>query len=736
MHARLYRIWQGKAGDMQPADSTASFSALIGGGGGDSEPPTPTATDAAASEPPAAAASGAGSDSKLVSSARYKVPGGLHERWGWSETVFAGWPYVKGGLDFYKANPLRLKNEILSGLTVAIAQVPESVAFSFVAGVDPLVGLYATFFLGLVTAQIGGRPGMVSGAAGAMAVVAKVVMDTGGLFPEEKLLARGDIAVCAGAGCESLRDQAYAARRELLFLTMWIVGILQILCGVFQLGSLVRLIPQTVMVGFVNGLGIIIFMAQLESFQEVDWQKAFGYFDTDTSGTISEAEVMAVFAQQLPDMSAAVLGADVSRFMDETDANGDGFIDFAEFSADEKHSIHDGYDEVKKWRVLSDTATWIMLAYVFGSMFIVHYLPKLTKAVPSSLVSICACLFVEHVIVRPASDFETPTVSDMSPVKGGLPEFKLPDVQFDSDAFGTIMPTAVSLCLVGLIESILTLQLVDEILDDTSDSTGRCTQECIAQGIANLLSAMFQSMGGDAMIGQSTINVKSGGIGRLSTTFASIMFLIFIVAASSVIELVPIAALTGVLFMVVIYTFDWSCLRLMTGDLRAAAKTGFKTWPSHRCRWQDSFLIVLVTVVTVLTNLAYAVIIGVVVAALFYAWDNSTELKCRRSVNGEGRVTYALTGVLFFGTDRAFKNHFDIAGDSGDVVIDLCGVPVKDYSGLLALESLGRRYSDKGLTVTVRTTFAINGRIFSTFGKRLESAKLEWEEKSTVADAI
>ena len=611
---------------------------------------------------------------------------------------------------------------------MAIAQVPESVAFSFVAGVDPLVGLYATFFLGLVTAQIGGRPGMVSGAAGAMAVVAKIVMDTNGLFPEDKLLARGDIAPCAGVedGCLSLRDQAYEARRELLFLTMWIVGILQVLCGVFQLGSLVKLIPQTVMIGFVNGLAIIIFMAQLESFQEVDWKRAYAMFDADASGSVGPAEVRGVFHADLPSLTEEQLALSVARAMNQTDADRDGAISLAEFSADGDYAIHDAYDEVKRWRTLDEGTTWLMLLYVFGSMLIVHFLPKLTKAVPSSLVSICTCLFFEHVIARPAMGMETPTVSDMSPVKGGLPQFALPDVQLDGDAMGTIMPTAVSLCLVGLIESILTLQLVDEILDDTSEATGRCTQECVAQGVANLLSAMFQSMGGDAMIGQSTINVKSGGIGRLSTTFASIMFLIFIVAASSVIELVPIAALTGVLFMVVYYTFDWSCLRLMAGDVRAFARSGFRKYPGDRCRWQDSFLIVLVTVVTVLTNLAYAVIIGVVVAALFYAWDGSSQLSVRTSEQ-QGRKVYAFDGVLFFGTDRAFKNAFDIANDP-DVVIDLTAVPIKDYSGLAALCNLGKRYAERGVSVTVLTAEALNGRIFATFGKRLTDVEVEWAD--------
>ncbi|XRB04866.1 sulfate permease [Pycnococcus provasolii] len=655
----------------------------------------------------------------------FSYPDGWHARNGFSETVFAGAKYVQDSLVFYRDNKLRLKNEILSGLTVAIAQVPESVAFSFVAGVDPLVGLYATFFLGLITAQIGGRPGMVSGAAGAMAVVAKIVMEPGGLFPEDTLIKRGEIKSCLG--CDSLRQQAYDKRREYLFLVMWIVGILQILVGVLKMGSLVKLIPTTVMIGFVNGLAIIIFSAQLESFMEMDWGKGYSHFlpsSAPANYEINSADVTRVFAKDLPDLTASQLATEIGKIMNETDTNNDGLISLSEFGHSKDHAIHDGHDEFKKWRVLSEASTWLMLFYVFGSMFVVHYLPRLTKVVPSSLVSICCCLIFEHAITRPAMGLETPTVRDMSPVKGGLPTFKVPDVDFDNEALSIIMPTCISLCAVGLIESILTLQLVDEILDDTSDSTGRCTQECVAQGIANLMSAMFQSMGGDAMIGQSTINVKSGGIGRLSTTFASVMFLIFIVAASSVIELVPIAALTGVLFMVVIYTFDWTSLTLMVGDLREALSS--KASPKMRCRWQDSLLIILVTGVTVATNLAIAVVLGVIVAALFYAWENSTSLSCRTYIGSAGEKVYEFAGPLYFASDRGFKCNFLIAKDPAEVVADLTRVQIKDYSGLAALNSLGGRYTDMEKKLTVRLTRRDNAFIIDLLGKRLENVVLDW----------
>ena len=668
----------------------------------------------------ASASASGGPAAAKPSKAPPKFSGGWENRIGFSTTLFAGPEAWKSAFHSYKNDPVGLKNEILSGLTVAIAQVPESVAISFVAGVDPIVGLYATFFLGLITAQIGGRPGMVSGAAGAMAVVARIVMDPNGLFPEETLVARGEIKSCLG--CDSLRDQAYDRRKEYLFLTMWIVGILQFLVGVLQMGALVKLIPQTVMTGFVNGLAIIIFMAQLESFQELDWRRSFDHFQP-VDGFLTIDGITKVFAKDLPDLAPQDLASEMANVLKEVDTDGDGRVSFDEFKADKLHMIHDGHDEHKMWRTLDQSTTWIMLFYVFGSMFVVHFLPRLTKAVPSSLVSILLCLTFEHALFRNI-DQATPTVSDMAPVKGGLPEFKIPDVKLDGEAFEIIMPTAVSLMAVGLIESILTLQLVDEILGDASDATGRCTQECIAQGISNLVSAMFQSMGGDAMIGQSTINVKSGGVGRLSTTFASVMFLIFIIAASSVIEMVPVAALTGVLFMVVIYTFDWSCLSLMVGDVR---QSGCSKLPGRRCRWQDSLLIVVVSAVTVLTNLAIAVVIGVILAALFYAWENSTAMTVATYMHGEEEKVYEFTGPLFFASDRAFKNHFDVPGDPASVVIDLVRVEMKDYSALAALNSLTERYGELEKKVLVRTSRALNGPLLELFGSRLVPA-LEYAE--------
>ena len=684
----------------------------------------------------------------------------FHANHGFSDTPLCGLAYAKESFNFYKKNKLRLKNEILSGLTVSIAQVPESVAFSFVAKVDPLVGLYATFFLGIITALIGGRPGMVSGAAGAMAVVAVQIMEPNGLLPVEKLVSLGEIAGCTEItdSCKSLRDQAYDKRVEYLFMVMILCGILQIVLGLIQAGRLVRLIPNTVMTGFVNGLAIIIFKAQLESFQEVDWKKGFKVFDSTGAGEISSADITRVFAEELPDLSADQLNTYVGAILGEADADNSSTISLSEFKSDKDFLIHTGYEEQKTWRSASEASTWIMLLYVFGSMLIVHYLPRLTKMVPSSLVSILSCLIFEHAINRTAIGADTPTVVDLSPVKGAFPTYHTPDVDLTTESFGIIAPLIFSLAAVGLIESVLTLQLVDEILEDTSDATGRCTQECVAQGVANLLSGMFKSMGGDAMIGQSTINVKSGGIGRLSTAFAATMFLIFVVAASKVIELVPVAALTGVLFMVVIYTFDWSCLSLMTGNVRSLCIPGRREGEdaqqettgndeqsaknnsyrvdyagrrrrkcfadtTDRVRLQDTFLILLVTILTERTNLAIATGTGVVFAALLYAWDNSfNALDVVRTTetlsDGTERAVYRCSGELFFGTDRAFKNEFALRVDPNDIVLNIDNCRVCDYSGLAAMNSLCDRYLALGKTLRVSNSNPENVLIIEMLGKK------------------
>ena len=577
-----------------------------------------------------------------------------------------------------------------------------------------------------------------------MAVVAVRIMEPDGLLPQAKLLEWGEIASCTGAaaGCKSLRHQANAARLEWLFMIMILCGVLQIVLGIVQAGRLMRLIPQTVMTGFVNGLAIIIFKAQLEVFKEKDWQAAFNVFDSNRDGLISTAEVTTVYAVELPDLSTSDLNAYVAALQTQVDTDSSGTITLAEFSANKNADIHGGYEDSLVWRTLDEGTTWLMLFYVFTSMAIVHFLPKYTKILPSSLVAILWCLLLEHAINRPLIHADTPVVSDAAPVKVDFPLYHTPNVNLTGKSFAHVFGITFSLAAVGLIESVLTLQCVDEILDDTSHATGRFTQECIAQGIANTMSGMFKAMGGDAMIGQSQINVKSGGVGRLSTAFASIMFLIFIVAASKVIELIPLAALTGVLFMIVIYTFDWTCLPLMSGDLKGliigrkedgtredyAGRRLRKFWfdTNDRIRWKDSAIIILVTVVTERTNLAIAVGDGVVVACLFYAWDNSTGslrvirreeeiFGCEKSTT---RVAYEVYGELFFGTDREFTNSFRMGPDPRDVVIYMDKCKIKDYSSLAALNSLYVRYADVGKTIRVHNTDPDNRALMDLLGEK------------------
>jgi MFS superfamily sulfate permease-like transporter len=621
---------------------------------------------------------------------------------------------------------------------------------------------------------------MVSGSAGAMAVVSVVVMDPSGLFSEKWLLERGDIQPgwgenefvkdssfntpprhCDGERICSLFWQAKDKRLEYLCLVMMLVGALQIVLGVCQFGRLVKLIPTTVMTGFVNGLATIIFLAQLETFQEPDWQKSFNYFDGCMNGTVKDGiidpeEVRTRFSADLAGLSEAGIATEVNEIFSEVNGNSTTFngVDFGEFKLDKTHRIHTGHPEYKMWRTLDQGVTWMMLLYVFGSMLVIWLypkIPKIGKLVPSPLVSIIFCFIFEYGISRPAFDIQSPTVGDMASVQGDLPRFHVPDVNIDGEVLGIIFPTIISLALVGIIESVLTLQLVDEILEDTSDPTGRCTQECLAQGVANLVASAFQgALGGDAMIGQSTINVQSGGIGRLSTTFASLMFLAFILALSSVIEAMPIAALTGILFMVVINTFDWSCLGLMSGvDMRltfgcgevrkdkvepeeqeppvSAAVASLRT-TNGRARVQDSALIVLVTVVTVWTDLAIAVILGVIVAALLYAWESSADLEVEVETAPDNQTkTYTALGPLFFSSDRAFKNYFTISADPPTVIIDLRLCTMRDYSALAAVNAIGLRYSSLKKTCVVKVGGEGNLRLLRLFGRRLQNVRLEVE---------
>ena len=475
-----------------------------------------------------------------------------------------------------------VKNDILSGVTVAFALVPEAVAFAFVAGVEPMVGLYAAFMMGLITSAIGGRPGMISGATGAMAVVMVALVSQHGV--------------------------------QYLFAAVILAGFLQIMAGVFKLGKFIRLVPYPVMLGFVNGLAIVIFLAQLGQFKIM--------------GPLGDLEWM----------------------------NG--------------------------------TALYIMLGLVALTMAIIYLLPKLTTAIPASLVAIAGVTALVHGLdldARTVIDFVREMVpeaqQDSVTLAGELPSFAIPVIPFTLETLYIILPTAVILSLVGLIESLLTLSLIDEM----TDTRGRGNQECVGQGVANTVNGFFGGMGGCAMIGQSMININSGGRGRLSGITAALVLLAFILFAAPLIEMVPLAALVGVMFVVVIATFEWASFRIIRGVNK-----------------EDAFVLFLVTGVTVIADLAIAVVVGVIVSALVFAWKHATHIMAKNYTDDDGWKVYDLEGPLFFGSVTHFREIFDPQNDPSDVVIDFKESRIWDSSGIDALDGLADKYKEQGKKLHIR----------------------------------
>ncbi|MEP1088017.1 MAG: SulP family inorganic anion transporter [Algoriphagus sp.] len=459
------------------------------------------------------------------------------------------------------------KTEVLSGLTVAMALIPEAVAFALIAGLSPLTGLYAAFMMGFVTSILGGRPGMISGATGAVAVVIVTLAATHGV--------------------------------EYVFAAVVLAGILQVSAGALRLGKLMRLVPHPVIFGFVNGLAIIIFMSQLDQFK-------------DASGN---------------------------------------------------------------W--LTGSSLYILLGFVLLTMLIIWGLPKLTKAVPASLTAILVVFGIVTVL-----NIDTKTVGDIAAIKGGFPPFHLPAVPLTFETLQIIFPYAAIVAGVGLIESLLTLNIIDEI----TETRGRGNKEAVAQGIANMLSGVFSGMGGCAMIGQSLINVSSGARARLSGIVASVMLLVFIMFGSSLIEQMPMAALTGLMIMVSIGTFEWASLKTFTKMPKS-----------------DVFLMVLVTLITAfLHNLALAVLVGVILAALFFAWDNAKRIRARKHIDANGVKHYEMFGPLFFGSIAAFNEKFDVLNDPGEVIIDFQESRVVDMSAIEALDKLTERYLKVGKKVHLK----------------------------------
>jgi SulP family sulfate permease len=532
---------------------------------------------------------------------------------------------------FFK-KPQNFRDDVLSGLTVALALVPEAVAFAFVAGVDPFVGLYAAFFVGLITASLGGRPGMISGATGAMAVVMTAFVTLYGTAA--------------------------------LFAALVLTGVFQILAGIAKVGRFIRLLPHPVMLGFVNGLAIVIGLAQLEQFKTGHELK----FDVLTqSFTVSS-----------------------------------------------------------QWFSVGDPIFLIMIGYVGFTMGLIHFLPKFTRSLPAPLVAILACTLLSQI-----PSLSTPTVVDVvqsqrlltaqkkratqlfleekdaflvgelkeqgdrlaqqelpvadvssipQGLKAGLPQLVLPQIDWnDWDLLSAIVLLALTLASIGLIESLMTLSLIDEI----TETRGSANRECLAQGLANIVSGFFGAMGGCAMIGQSMININSGGRGRTSGISAALFLLGFIVLAPNLIEIIPVAALVGVMFMVVIATFEWSSFRLI-GKIPAS----------------DMFVIVAVSALTVFFDLAMAVGVGVVLSALFYSWGCTERLAVEVEETGSiNTKTYRLHGELFFGSASRFRELFSPREDPAVVSLDLSAAKVCDHSGIEAINSLAEKYRALGKTL-------------------------------------
>ncbi len=479
------------------------------------------------------------------------------------------------------------KDDTLSGLTVSLALVPEAIAFSFIAGVDPVVGLWSAVFLGLVTSSFGGRPGMISGATGAIAVVVAKVVEIGNT--------RG-----AELGIDDLGMQY-------LFATVMLAGVIQGLVGVLKLGRFIRLVPHPVMMGFVNGLAILILLAQFEVFQTAvgDW---------------------------LPGPTLAK-----------------------------------------------------MAGLALLTMAIIEFFPKLTRAVPSILVAILAVGLMSYTGL-----VDTRTVSDVllqgtgkAELGATLPFLAWPsDIPWTPDTIALVGGTAATVALVGLIESLMTLQLID----DMTETRGQGNRECFAQGGANFLSGLFGGMGGCAMIGQSLINIKSGGRGRTSGIVAALALTAFILVGGPVIGEIPMAALAGVMFMVVIGTFEWATFQTL-GKVPGV----------------DFVVIIVVTGVTVLMhNLALAVLAGVVVSALAFAWESAQHVRLNPHDLEDGSRVYRLQGVLYFGSVREFSERLSPATDPDQVIIDFKDARVADYSSLEALNAITERYRKAGKTLRLR----------------------------------
>lgn len=453
------------------------------------------------------------------------------------------------------------KTEILAGLTVAMTMIPESLSFAILAGFPPLVGLYGAFIMGIITAIFGGRPGLISGGAGATVIVLIALMNSHGL--------------------------------EYVFGAIAIAGIIQIIVGLLKLGKFIRLVPQPVMYGFVNGLAIIIFLSQIEQFK--------------------------------------------------TKSNGQA-----------------------EW--LTGSPFLIMAGLVALTIGIIILLPKITKAIPASLVAIIVVFAVVLIF-----NIDTKQVIDIASISGSLPPFHIPEIPFTLETLQIILPYGLIMAAVGLTEGLLTLNLVDEI----TGTKGNGNRECLAQGAANIANGFFFGMGGCPMIAQTLVNLSAGSRARLSGIVAALTILIIILIGAPIIELVPMAALTGVMIMVAVGTFEWASFKAFTKMPKS-----------------DIFVMIIVTVITILLhNLALAVLIGVIISALVFAWESAKRIRARKYIDADGVKHYELFGPLFFGSTTAFSDKFDVENDPNEIIIDFAESRISDMSAIDAVNKITERYA-------------------------------------------
>ncbi len=510
--------------------------------------------------------------------------------------------HLKG---LFEKNKHYAKNDILSGITVALALIPEAIAFAFVAGVSPILSLQTAVIIGFVAAIFTGRPGMISSSTAAIAIVMAPLIAQYGL--------------------------------EYLFATVVLIGIIQMLMGIFKLGKYATIIPHSVVLGFLNGLAIVIFLAQ-----------------------------------------------------------------WAQFKVDETVVIN-GVETVQKvWLPFMDMA--IMMLFVLLTMAIIHYLPKLTKAIPSSLAAIVTVTIIS-VLLSKYGIYDLITVQDFAgmEVKGGFPQFHIPQFAISLETLKIIFPYAIVASLVGLTEATLTLRVIDEM----TDTKGKINKEYLAQGFANLVNGFFGGMGGDAMIGQSIVNIKSGGRTRLSALVAASALLIFIMFVSPLINSIPLASLVGLMFIVVISTFKWESL-----------KYGGKV-PK-----EDLLIIAVVSVVTIFSNLATAVILGVVLSTVMFAWKKGKTLFVNTQFDDKGAKIYKINGLIFFGSVINFKALFEPNDDPKNIIIDLKYANVMDYSAIEAINSIAEKYRVLGKTVTL-TRMGDNCKILLKNAERITSIKMD-----------